>query len=170
MNHTEPNFEDLKRLLKLKRHEVPPPGYFEDFSGKVVSRIRAGENRGRRTFTERLENQSPWLMGLFRIFETRPGLVGGFATSLCLLLLVAVVFAERSDVASKNLLTISDPSPAGGSSVASMTSPVLIAATDTSGIVASTNPVTSLQPATTLFGQPAGASLFQQAGFLTASH
>ena len=170
MNQTEQNFEELKRLLKLKQHEVPPPGYFENFSGTVISRIRAGEIRGQRSFTERLENQSPWLMGLFRIFETRPGLVGGFATSLCLLLLLAVVFADRSDGGSKDLLTISDPAPATGSSVASMTSPALIAAGDTSGIVASTNPVTSLQPAATLFGQPAGASLFQQAGFLTASH
>ncbi len=32
MNESEHNFQDLKRLLKLKRHEVPPPGYFNNFS------------------------------------------------------------------------------------------------------------------------------------------
>ncbi len=48
MNENEQNFDELKRLLKLKRHEVPPPGYFNNFSGEVISRIRAGEAGGRR--------------------------------------------------------------------------------------------------------------------------
>jgi len=51
-----------------------------------------------------------------------------------------------------------------------MTAPTLAAASDSSGIVASTNPVTSLQPVATLFGQPAAGSLFQPAGFAPASH
>jgi hypothetical protein len=51
-----------------------------------------------------------------------------------------------------------------------MTSPSLLAVSDTSGIVASTNPVTSLQPVATLFGQPASASLFQPASFAPVGH
>jgi hypothetical protein len=46
MNETEQNFEELKKLLTIKRHEVPPPGYFNHFSGQVISRIRAGEAGG----------------------------------------------------------------------------------------------------------------------------
>ena len=46
MNENENNFESLRRLLALKRHETPPPGYFENFSGEVTARIRAGEGRG----------------------------------------------------------------------------------------------------------------------------
>jgi hypothetical protein len=168
MNQNENNFEDLKRLLKLKQHEVPPPGYFNHFSGEVISRIRAGEAGGSRTFMEQLQADAPWLMNFLRVFETRPGLIGGFATSLCLLLVLVVVFAERSEQASRTLVAISEPSTATGNSAAAMPATSLVAASDSTGIVASTNPVTSLQPVATLFGQPVGQSLFQPAGFMSA--
>jgi hypothetical protein len=170
MNQNENNFEDLKRLLKLKQLEVPPPGYFNHFSGQVMSRICAGESGGSKNYTESLQSNAPWLVSLFRVFETRPGLIGGFATSLCLLLLLVVVFSDRPDATSKNLLAISEPTAAAGSSVASMTAPALVAASDSSGIVASTNPVTSLQPVVTLFGQTASATLFQPASFAPAGN
>jgi len=33
----------LQQLLRLKRHETPPPGYFNDLSSGVMDRIRALE-------------------------------------------------------------------------------------------------------------------------------
>lgn len=33
-------FRDLQRLLRLKRHEVPPPAYFEDFMDEFHRRQR----------------------------------------------------------------------------------------------------------------------------------
>jgi len=172
MNQNEHNFDDLKKLLKLKQHEVPPPGYFNNFSGQVISRIRAGEAGRSQSFTERLQVEAPWAMSIFRIFETRPGLIGGFATSLCLLLVLAVVFAERSEHSSQNLLAISaEPAAASvGNSVTAMTAPTLATGSDNSGIVASTNPVTSLQPTATLFGQEGGSTLFQPASFMATGH
>jgi len=95
MNEQNQNFETLKQLLKLKRHEVPPPGYFNNFSDQVISRIRAGEAGGAATFMDRLEMDAPWVVSFLRIFETRPGVVGAFATSLCLVLLLVVVFTEN---------------------------------------------------------------------------
>ena len=169
MNETEQNFEELKRLLAFKRHEVPPPGYFSHFSGQVISRIRAGEAGGPQNFVERLQKSAPWLADFLRIFEARPGLIGGMATSLCLLLVLSVIFADRPDAVPQNLLSVSEASAAAVGAVAAMAeTPPLAAASDSSGIVASTNPVTSLQPTATLFGQAGASPLFQPAGFLPA--
>ena len=159
MNENNNNFEDLKRLLKLKQHEVPPPGYFNNFSGEVVARIRSGEAGGSERLVDQLQLQVPWLMGLLRIFEAKPGVVGGFATSLCLLLLIGVVMAERPDSAPPGDLVSSATAPESAVALAAV-----MPAADNSGIAISTNPVISLQPVATLFGQQQNP-LFQAASF-----
>jgi hypothetical protein len=168
MKQNENTFGNLKQLLKLKRHEVPPPGYFNNFSDSVISRIRAGEAGGAQSVTERLHFTAPWLANFLNIFETKPGLIGGFAVSLCLLLVLGVVFSERSDSAPKNILGTVESAPTGGS-LASVSAPQFATAADSTGIMASTNPVTSLQPASTLFGQP-NPTLFQSASFAPAGN
>lgn len=45
MDSSPENFESLQKLLRLKRHEQPPPRYFNEFSGRVIARIQAGEAR-----------------------------------------------------------------------------------------------------------------------------
>ena len=172
MNEKEQNFDRLKQLLKLKQHEVPPPGYFSNFSSDVIARIRAGEAGGHQTFADRIRTGTPWFASFMEIFDTRPGLVGGFATSLCLLLIFGVIYAEHSEESSDSMLVISGASALPERSVAPLSTPTLASAAvpgaQPTGIVASTNPVTSLQPVTTLFGQPGASPLFQSASFAPA--
>jgi hypothetical protein len=86
MSENENDFEALRRLLALKRHEVPPPGYFEDFSSRVVGRIRAAQ----------AVRQLPWLLRLLQAFESKPAYPVAFASALCTLLLFGIVSVEQS--------------------------------------------------------------------------
>jgi hypothetical protein len=43
MNPQSDNFENIRKLLALKRYEQPPPGYFENLSARIMSRIEAAE-------------------------------------------------------------------------------------------------------------------------------
>ena len=166
------NFEEVKRLLKLKRHEVPPPGFFNHFSGDVLDRIRAGETADPQSLIERLQAQTPWLGSWLRVFETRPGVIGGFATSLCLLLLLGAVLADRPDSMPVQPATFAAAQPAADA----VTAPALasampvVAPAEGTGIAISTNPaaLVSFRPVATLFGQPQNP-LFQPANFMPAS-
>jgi len=86
------DFESLRRLLSLKRHEVPPPGYFHNFSGEVISRIKLGEHKSE----EALE--LPWFLKFIQFFDAKPAFAGVFASALCLLLVFGIVNAERPDI------------------------------------------------------------------------
>jgi len=170
MSDTNNNFEDLKKLLKLKRHEIPPPGYFNHFSGDVISRIRAGESGGHGTVLERLQSDSPFLATLLNLFHAKPGIIGGLATSVCLLLLIAVIVADRTDTASPEMTTTAMNQPMqAASDTASQPAPATaqLVAADTGGITVSSNPVVSLQPSATLFGAQQNP-LFQPVAFMPA--
>ena len=45
MESSPENFESLQKLLKLKRHEQPPPRFFNEFSGRVIARIQSEGTR-----------------------------------------------------------------------------------------------------------------------------
>lgn len=168
MKDSGQNFDELKKLLKLKRHELPPPGFFNHFSDEVVSRIRAGEARGSGVLADRLNDSAPWLVNFLRFFEAKPGVVGAFATSLCLLLVFGVVLAERSESGPQNLLTTAagDQTATTIASAAPASLASQFASAPEGGITLSTNG--SLQPVASLFGQPGTASLFQPASFAPA--
>ena len=80
MSSSPDNFESLEKLLRLKRHEQPPPRYFNDFSGRVIDRIGRGE--AKRSWWERLG------------FDLRPALAAGAGLAACGLMVYGVATTE----------------------------------------------------------------------------
>jgi hypothetical protein len=150
MSEYENNFESLCRLLALKKHEAPPPGYFHDFSSQVLQRIHLGQAENPDDLSEELFSHAPWLAKLAHLFDARPVFASGFAGALCLLLLFGIVYAERPDFAAPQPILQTENSTA---SLASVSPVVLPQPSDQPGIVSSTNPVISLQPIASPFGQ-----------------
>lgn len=89
------NFDALRRALKLKRYEQPPPRYFNEFSSQVVARLRAGETRSTETLIERAAEEAPWIVRVLSAFQAKPAFAGIFATAACALMIGGVVFSER---------------------------------------------------------------------------
>jgi len=96
MNAEPENFDRLCRLLKLKRHESPPPRYFRDFSGEVIARIRAGTPGGRFESFEDIVLQSPWVRRFWRLIEHRPAVSGLFTAAACGLLIFGVFMSDSA--------------------------------------------------------------------------
>jgi hypothetical protein len=149
MNENENNFESLRSLLALKRHETPPPGYFNNFSSQVLQRIRVGQTEGSANWLEEFFNHAPWVAKLLEAFTARPVFASGFAGALCMLLLFGIVYAERPDLTPQPVLQAANSS----AELAVVTPTALSQPADQIGIVSSTNPVFSLQPAGSPFGQ-----------------
>jgi hypothetical protein len=142
MNEHENNFDALRRLLKLKQQETPPPGYFNSFSGQVVARIRAGEAR-------QSASEISWLSKLLSAFEFKPAFAGAFASALCLVLVFGIFYAEQPDGATQSLMQASQQ-PSG--SFAAVLPASLSQDADAFGLIASNNAANSLQPVASLFG------------------
>jgi len=108
MSQDTENFEQLRRLLALKRHEQPPPGYFNDFSGQVIARIKLGQ-RGRESATlERLFWEAPWMRRIWAAFETKPILAGVCGVAACGLIITGVLYSDRADNSTLALVPVTE--------------------------------------------------------------
>src|SRR6185295_11701916 len=87
------NFDQLRKLLALKRHEVPPPGYFHGFSREVIVRIKAGEGAQKATA---FVFEGSWLRRFWGLFEARPVLAGGFGVAVCGFFVVGALISSES--------------------------------------------------------------------------
>jgi hypothetical protein len=157
MNENQSNFESLRHLLALKRHEMPPPGYFDGFSRRIIARIRAGEAETQVGLSERLSNQVPWLSKFLQAFEAKPVFAGAYASALCLLLIAGVIFAERPESTSQ---TSFEPMPQTAPLLAPITLVALPQQPANQMLMAdnSTNPVLNFQSTVSPFSQiPFGA-------------
>ena len=164
MNENTENFERLRRLLKVKRYEQPPPGYFHGFSGEVIARIKLGERGEDSAVIERLLWEAPWLQRIWAAFEAKPVLAGAFGLAMCSMLIWGGIYSENGDVQPVALIPVTESAP-GSPEVANVvgaTHPLL--ATPAVFDASSTNPVPAAflesplfrgaQPA--LRAQPAG--------------
>jgi len=82
----ENNFDELRKLLVLKRHEQPPPGYFEDLPDNIMRRIHAGDTAA----------DLPWLVRLFQYRFVRSAFVGSLGTALAALMVYGVISSQQT--------------------------------------------------------------------------
>ncbi len=92
-------FQELRQLLVLKRYERPHPGYFENFSCRVFSRIRAGETGEEPSFWQRLVEESSAIQWLRERFDTSPVLAGAFGVAVCGLLAAGLFYSDTPPMA-----------------------------------------------------------------------
>ncbi len=85
MDEKPDNHEELLKLLALKRHEQPPPGFFDRLPGQITDHIR----------TDQDTRDANWLLRLFPFLEFRPAFAGVYAAGLCALLLGGIFVASN---------------------------------------------------------------------------
>ncbi len=91
MSNAPEEFEQLRKLLKLKRYEQPPPRFFNEFSGQVIDGIERAASRGS---ADRFLDNAPWLVRFFRTLERNALVEGSFVTGVCALLIGGIVYSE----------------------------------------------------------------------------
>jgi hypothetical protein len=84
MQDQSQEFEELRRLMALKRHETPPPGYFRDFSSRVITGIELEAARA----------SDSWLSRLAALLQARPAISASFCTATALVLIAATTLFE----------------------------------------------------------------------------
>lgn len=89
MNPDSQEFEQLRRLFAIKRHEQPPPGYFNHFSRDVLARIKAGE-------TGESYQASGWIQKFWALLEAKPIFAGAFGASVCAVLISGILNSEEA--------------------------------------------------------------------------
>ncbi len=153
MANENENFDQLKKLLALKKHEVPPPGYFNKLPGEIVSRIRS-ERAVNTDPMAKLRNEAPWLVRFWQSLEAKPAFAGAFGAAVCAVVLAAIFFAEKP----AQQPTFAGPRPAAQPAFASPTT-TAGADTLTQGVMLATNPTPNLfDMVPTMQGVPASVN------------
>jgi hypothetical protein len=88
MNPESQDFEQLRQLFAIKRHEVPPPGYFNHFSRDVMARIKSGD-QGDGSI------EGNWLQRFWASLEAKPVFAGAFGASICAVLISGILNSEE---------------------------------------------------------------------------
>jgi len=134
MSAPSEEFDQLQKLLKLKRYEQPPPRYFNEFSSQVISRLHAESAAG----ASKSLAEAGWFKRFFYFLERSPVAAGSFAASICALLVGSIVYSEYADGAGGE--SVANPD---GTQVLSPTRMASFASHRDNGMISSTNPVLS---------------------------
>lgn len=95
MSNAPDNFDGLRKLLALKQHEQPPPGYFDQLSQEIFSRLDSGEARR----APGVDESAGWLGGLWALLDAKPILAGAFGVAVCGLMLGGILYSQRMEPA-----------------------------------------------------------------------
>lgn len=87
MNSDPNEFETLRKLMALKRHEQPPPGYLNQLPNTIIHRIELGECR--LTLWERISTN----------VALRPTLVYAMGLTMCGALGLSAIFLAKDEMA-----------------------------------------------------------------------
>src|SRR5262245_16685629 len=126
MDSSPDNFDSLEKLLRLKQYEKPHPRYFNDFSGRVMSRIEAGD--ARTSWWERFG------------FDLRPAFAAAAGVFACGLVVYGVATAGDGVNVTANFSANGNAAP----ELSSDSSPNALLTQSDSVVGNSTNPVHSL--------------------------
>ena len=92
MSEGQEDFGQLRKLLKLKRYELPPPGYFNHFSTSVINRLEREAQSGHSQTAAAGLN---WFGLLRRVLAENPISTGIFA--VCGIMMVVVGNSQLLD-------------------------------------------------------------------------
>jgi|APGre2960657468_1045069.scaffolds.fasta_scaffold34196_3 hypothetical protein len=92
-------FESLKKLLALKRHEEPPPGYFDRLPGEVRARIAHAQ-----------ASPEPWWRRWLATWDLSPALATSYAV-VAVTLVVGGIWMAKQPVAEGGPQIVTTPVP-----------------------------------------------------------
>lgn len=97
-------FAELRQLLALKRHEQPPPGYFDRLPGDIIARLRESESA---TTPAVLRPLVQWAQWLLNALEDRAVVPTALSAAACILLVVGLTRSAPS--ARRSAMRITEP-------------------------------------------------------------
>ena len=92
-------FESLKKLLALKRHEEPPPGYFDRLPGEIRARIAHAQ-----------ASPEPWWRRWLATWDLSPALATSY-TVVAVTLVVGGIWMTKQPVAEGGPQIVTTPVP-----------------------------------------------------------